>query len=106
MKFLAPLIAAVVAFSAPAVASAQSAPGLFAAQYRQDRARDEAREGQRVSLGDVVRRLQSSRPGRMLGANENNRGGRTVYVIRWEYPNGRVSDIIVDARSGQVLGEN
>lgn len=106
MKVLASILAAAVALSAPVAASAQSMPGIFAAQYRQDRARDEAREGQRVSLGDVVRRLQGSRPGRMLGANESSRGGRTVYVIRWEYPGGRVADIIVDARTGQVLGEN
>lgn len=106
MKFLAPLLAVLVAVAAPAAASAQVIPGLYGAQFRQDRAREEAREGQRVSLSDVVRRLQNSRPGRMLGANESNRGGRTVYIVRWEYPGGRVADIIVDARTGQILGEN
>ncbi len=60
------------------------------------------RQGPRVDPGDIARRVQSGRPGRMLGVQE--RGGD--YVVRWEYPGGRVSDIQVDGRSGRVRGDD
>lgn len=67
---------------------------------REERGRDQgARE--RVNPGDVARRVQQNRPGRMLGVRET--GGD--YVVRWEYPGGRVSDIPVDGRSGRVRGD-
>ncbi|MBB4798459.1 hypothetical protein HNP32_002203 [Brevundimonas bullata] len=56
----------------------------------------------RADPGDIARRVQSGRPGRMLGVQE--RGGD--YVVRWEYPGGRVSDIQVDGRSGRVRGDD
>ena len=59
------------------------------------------RGSDRVNPGDVARRVQQNRPGRMLGVRET--GGD--YVVRWEYPGGRVSDIPVDGRSGQVRGD-
>lgn len=69
---------------------------------RDDRARDQGSRDQgsreRVNPGDVARRVQQNRPGRMLGVRET--GGD--YVVRWEYPGGRVSDIPVDGRSGRV----
>ena len=58
--------------------------------------------GPRANPGDVARRVQSGRPGRMLGVQE--RGGD--YVVRAEYPGGRVSDIQVDGRSGRVRGDD
>lgn len=57
--------------------------------------------GPSVNPGDVARRVQQNRPGRMLGVREQ--GGD--YVVRWEYPGGRVSDIPVDGRSGRVRGD-
>lgn len=63
--------------------------------------RQDSRQGERVNPGDVARRVQQNRPGRMLGVRET--GGD--YVVRWEYPGGRVSDIPVDGRSGQVRGD-
>ena len=56
----------------------------------------------RADPGDIARRVQSGRPGRMLGVRE--RGGD--YVVRWEYPGGRVSDIQVDGQSGRVRGDD
>jgi hypothetical protein len=64
--------------------------------------RDAPRSSPRADPGDVARRVQSGRPGRMLGVSE--RGGD--YVVRWEYPGGRVSDIQVDGRSGRVRGDD
>lgn len=64
--------------------------------------RDAQRSAPRANPGDVARRVQSGRPGRMLGVRE--RGGD--YVVRWEYPGGRVSDIQVDGQSGRVRGDD
>ena len=74
---------------------------------RQDQAqaREERRDGQRVDLGSVVRRVSAGRQGRMLGVSERGSGDRLVYVIRWEYPGGRVVDITVDGRTGAIIGE-
>jgi HSP20 family molecular chaperone IbpA len=38
----------------------------------------------------------------MLGVRERG----DDYVVRWEYPGGRVSDIQVDGRSGRVRGDD
>ena len=73
--------------------------------FRQERAREESQEGRRVSASEVSRNVARGREGRMLGINERNMGGRPGYVVRWEYPGGRVADITVDARSGAVIGE-
>lgn len=76
----------------------QNYPG----QGLRDAPRGGDRGGPRANPGDVARRVQSGRPGRMLGVQE--RGGD--YVVRWEYPGGRVSDIQVDGRSGRVRGDD
>lgn len=64
--------------------------------------RDAPRSAPRADPGDIARRVQSGRPGRMLGVQQ--RGGD--YVVRWEYPGGRVSDIQVDGQSGRVRGDD
>ena len=63
--------------------------------------RQQEEERPRVSVGEAVQRASSGRPGRFLGAS--NRGD--TIVVRWEYPGGRVADIMVDARTGRVVGE-
>ena len=73
--------------------------------FRQNRALEESREGRRVSASEVSRNVSRGREGRMLGINERNMGGRPGYVVRWEYPGGRIADIRVDARTGAVIGE-
>lgn len=77
----------------------------LASQWRQDRAREESREGQRISMREVTARVSAGRPGRLLGVSERGSGGRLVYVVRWEYPGGRVADISIDGRTGRILGE-
>jgi hypothetical protein len=58
-------------------------------------------ERPRVGMGEAVQRASSGRSGRFLGASD--RGG--VIVVRWEYPGGRIADIMVDGRTGRVIGE-
>lgn len=103
--FLAGLIAAAPMADASARALETQARDPLMSSLRQDRAREESREGRRVSASEVARSVSRGREGRMLGINERNMGGRAVYVVRWEYPGGRVADITVDARTGAVIGE-
>ena len=63
--------------------------------------RDRSDERPRISVGGAVQRASAGRPGRFLGAS--NRGD--TVVVRWEYPGGRVADIMVDGRTGRVIGE-
>lgn len=68
---------------------------------RERSAREQSQDRPRVSVGEAVQRASSGRQGRFLGAS--NRGD--TIVVRWEYPGGRVADIMVDARTGRVVGE-
>ncbi|MFA4892864.1 hypothetical protein [Brevundimonas sp.] len=63
--------------------------------------REQQDERPRVSVGEAVQRASAGRPGRFLGASD--RGG--TIVVRWEYPGGRIADIMVDGRTGRVIGE-
>ncbi|MBU1383416.1 MAG: hypothetical protein KKG14_00450 [Alphaproteobacteria bacterium] len=86
-----------------------AAPLSAAAQDRGERDRGERgrpsaesqEERPRISVGAAVQRASAGRPGRFLGAS--NRGD--TIVVRWEYPGGRVADIVVDGRTGRVIGE-
>ncbi len=68
---------------------------------QRERPSREQAEPPRVSMGAAVQRASAGRPGRFLGAS--NRGD--TIVVRWEYPGGRVADIMVDGRTGRVIGE-
>ncbi|MDQ0463512.1 hypothetical protein QO010_001283 [Caulobacter ginsengisoli] len=59
-----------------------------------------------VSLEQVVGRIASRTPGRLLDAGTENRGDRVVYRVRWQANDGRRIDYIVDASSGQILSAN
>ena len=89
-----------------AVLLAAAPLGSAAAQDRERappvrREEDRQLERPQVSMGQAVQRASAGRPGRFLGAS--NRGD--TIVVRWEYPGGRVADIMVDARTGRVVGE-
>lgn len=93
------LLAAVLA-AAPLSAAAQERGGR-GDRDRDDRPRREMQdERPRVSVGEAVQRASAGRPGRFLGARSSGDG----VVVRWEYPGGRVADIMVDGR-GRVIGE-
>lgn len=95
-----------IRFSAIGLAALIAAAPLSQA-VAQDRLRPERPQPQqqderpRVSMGEAVQRASSGRPGRFLGASD--RGG--TIVVRWEYPGGRIADIMVDGRTGRVIGE-
>lgn len=100
------ILAALMAVAPLGEAAAQSRRGdPLIGQFRQEQAREESREGRRLDMGEVVRRVAAGRSGRMLGVSQRGGGDRLVYVVRWEYPGGRIADISVDARTGRILGE-
>jgi hypothetical protein len=99
-RILVPLLAALIA-SAPVAAAAQD-HGSHRGRDSDDR-REQMRQddGPRVSVGQAVARASAGRRGRFLGASARG----DMIVVRWEYPGGRVADIMVDGRTGQVVGE-
>lgn len=99
------LAAALAALGGPVAAQSLSIAGIEIA-VTQNRGERGERDGGRVSFGEVLRRLQASRPGSMRNVTESSQGGRPVYIVMWEYPGGRIAYITVDQRSGQVIGEN
>ncbi|SFS52342.1 hypothetical protein SAMN05192570_1866 [Brevundimonas viscosa] len=96
MKRTSALIAAALVAAAPMVAVAQDRER----PQRPDR-REQAEDRPRVSMAQAVQRASAGRAGRFLGAS--NRGD--MIIVRWEYPGGRVADILVDGRTGRVIGE-
>lgn len=96
------LLAAVLAL-APLTAAAQDQGGRGRGdrENNDNRPRREMQDDRpRVSMGEAVQRASAGRPGRFLGARNSGDG----VVVRWEYPGGRVADIMVDGR-GRVIGE-
>ena len=68
---------------------------------REDPRQRQAEPEQRISLVEAERTVRSGRPGRYLNASDRG----NVIVVRWAYPDGRIADITVDARSGRIIGE-
>ena len=102
-RITAYILAALLA-AAPVAAAAQDSGdhGRGGRDRERERpAREQSDDRPRVSVGAAVQRASAGRPGRYLGASE--RGG--TIVVRWEYPGGRVADIMVDGRTGRVIGE-
>jgi uncharacterized membrane protein YkoI len=54
-------------------------------------------------LGAVLRRIAERVPGRALDAQQTERNGRPVYRIKWLGEDGKVRDVVADARTGQIL---
>lgn len=69
----------------------------------QDRAREAVQSGEAQPLGAILAQLRRRYPGRVLDADLNRQGGRLVYEIRLLDRGGRVTEVSVDARSGEVL---
>lgn len=63
--------------------------------------RVDAQDPDRADRAAIIRNVERGRPGRRVGVRSE---GAYVIVV-WEYPGGRVVDIVVDARTGRVVGE-
>ena len=68
-----------------------------------DRGRPGGQAGEVLPLGSILQRLRMT--GRLLDANlGQGPGGRAVYILRVLERDGRVRNLTVDARSGELLG--
>lgn len=56
-----------------------------------------------LSLDAAVAQVQRETGGRVLSADADRRGGRTVYRIKVLTPSGHVRVYLIDARSGERL---
>ncbi len=56
-------------------------------------------------LDPVLDKLQRRSPGRQLNTIIESEDGRPVYRVRWMTNEGRRIDYVVDANTGQFLGE-
>ena len=82
---------------------ARQAPGP---EYtdEQDEARRGVRSGQIRPMGEIVSRIERTRPGRMLDANlEPGPNGRPAYRVIWGAADGRRIDYLIDAQTGAIL---
>ncbi len=80
-------------------------PNSLGAGWRQqqDEAREAVRRGRHVPLGRVLEQIRRRTPGRQLDVGLEERGGRSVYRVRWAANDGRRIDYIVDAETGAVI---
>ncbi|HEV2081533.1 MAG TPA: hypothetical protein VGR32_03660 [Brevundimonas sp.] len=84
-------------FALIAAAVLTAAPGVVQARV----ALPEAAHAQAQDPQAAIRTVERGRPGRRVGARVE---GQNVVVI-WEYPGGRIVEIVVDGRTGRILGE-
>jgi len=118
MKHAATLLA-IAALGLPGLAEAQSRErgrpdrdrdrppaDSLGADWRpqQEEARRGVRQGRMLPLEQVAPRLNRRAPGRLLDAGIENRGGQTVYRVRWQAADGRRIDYLVDAATGVIVG--
>jgi len=101
--------AAALAVAVPTAALAQPWQDYGRSAYGaersdQDRARDAVRSGRQAPLARVLGMIAQRTPGRHLNTTQGEMGGRPVYFVQWQTPDGRVVIFVVDAESGAVIG--
>jgi uncharacterized membrane protein YkoI len=74
---------------------------MYAAEH--DRAREDMRSGQIISLESVLANVRRQYPGQLLNAHLSQGGGTPVYEIKMLSRDGRVTSIVCDARTGAIL---
>jgi uncharacterized membrane protein YkoI len=93
-------LAAILGFVLALLAAVPAALALS----EQERARAAVEAGEVLPLNAILRQIRRDYPGRILDAELNRRGGgRWIYQIKMLKKNGRVVELTVDGRSGQVL---
>lgn len=91
---------------AAAVICAVASPALGAQLGGgQDAARQGVQSGRQAPLSRVLAMLAQRYPGRQLNTTLGESGGRTVYFVQWQMKDGRVVVFVVDAESGQIIGQ-
>jgi uncharacterized membrane protein YkoI len=49
--------------------------------------------------------LAQRHPGKQLNTTMGDAGGRPAYLVQWQLANGRIVVFVVDAETGQELGQ-
>ena len=91
------LLLAVAPLTAPTAALAASGGG------RSEEAGRESPKGL-VPLSRVLETLAHRYPGKQLNTTMGETGGRPAYLVQWQFKDGRIKVITVDAQTGQVVG--
>jgi hypothetical protein len=91
------------AMALAAVLSAAALPGVAQADVRDGRAAVAEQVPGHFAQDPqaAIRNVERGRPGRRVGVRVE---GDYIVVI-WEYPGGRIAEIVVDARSGRIVRE-
>ena len=88
---------------AAAFVSALAAAAPPAVAFAQEPARP---AGRQAPLSRVLAMLAQRWPGKQLNTTMGESGGRPAYMIQWQMAkDGRVVVFVVDAESGQVVGQ-
>lgn len=70
----------------------------------QDRARAAVQRGEVLPLRDILERAEAEFPGRLLEAELEDDHGRLTYEVKLLTEDGRVLELVYDARDGNLLG--
>ena len=89
-----------------AVAQTDGRPVYGAGRGDQDQAREGVRAGRQIPLSRVLAMIAARTPGRHLNTTLGDAAGRPAYFVQWQrQSDARVVVYVVDAESGQMLGE-
>ncbi|ACI97911.1 PepSY domain-containing protein [Rhodospirillum centenum] len=69
-----------------------------------DRAREAVLRGEVLPLRDILERAEAEFPGRLLEAELEDDHGRLTYEVKLLTEDGRVLELVYDARDGTLLG--
>lgn len=105
--FAIALLLASAGVTAAADARAQDGRPVYGAgRGDQDQAREGVKAGRQAPLSRVLASIAARTPGRHLNTSMGDAGGgRPAYFVQWQMPDGRVVVFVVDAESGQILGQ-
>ena len=96
----------VLALVLAAAALVTAAPRLADARDQDELRRDEVRRavetGEIRSLADILKTTRGKLPGEVAGVEVERKNGRWLYEFRVVNGKGRLFDVYVDARSGEI----
>jgi uncharacterized membrane protein YkoI len=95
-------LASVVAVTAFVVAMPRSADASEKDEVRRDEVLRAVETGQIRSLADILNAVRSKLPGEVAGVEVERKKGRWLYEFRVVDSKGRLFDVYVDARSGEI----
>jgi uncharacterized membrane protein YkoI len=69
-----------------------------------DRAREALERGEILPMSQILARVETQMPGEVIEVELEREHGRLVYELKVLAPNGRVSEVLVDAATAEILG--